>query len=48
MQREKKPKDRIGDGGSSAGWTDVSRDSGYGQRNAERSADEKGSKCTVM
>ena len=49
MQREKKlKKDRIGDGGSSAGWTDISRDSGYGQRNAETVADEKGSKCTVM
>jgi hypothetical protein len=47
-REEKKPKkDRIGDGASSAGWTDVSRDSGYRQRYPQE-GDEKSSKCVLM
>ena len=49
MRREEKKlkKDRIGDGASSTGWTDVSRDSRYGQ-GYPQDRDEKGSKCAVM
>lgn len=46
--KESKKKDRMGaDGASSAGWTDISRDSAL-QRHAEGGKKEKGGKCLVM
>jgi hypothetical protein len=46
---KKLKKDRIGDGASSAGWTDVSRDSAFGHKQSDRrNGNEKGSKCAVM
>jgi hypothetical protein len=51
MQRgdKKLKKDKIGDGASSAGWTDVSRESAWGHRPSDRhNGDEKGSKCAIM
>jgi hypothetical protein len=51
MQRgdKKLKKDRMGDGASSAGWTDMSRDSAHGHKQSARGkGDEKGSKCAVM
>ncbi|KAE8447456.1 hypothetical protein EG329_010729 [Mollisiaceae sp. DMI_Dod_QoI] len=43
-----KKKDRLGDGASSAGWTDVSRDSAMARYSSEREKKEKGGKCVVM
>ncbi|PMD40015.1 hypothetical protein L207DRAFT_35536 [Hyaloscypha variabilis F] len=50
MQRgdKKVKKDRIGDGASSAGWTDVSRDSAFGHKQSRGNGDEKSSKCAIM
>jgi hypothetical protein len=51
MQRgdKKIKKDRIGDGASSAGWTDVSRESAFAHRQSDRgNGGEKSSKCAVM
>jgi len=50
MQRgdKKVKKDRIGDGASSAGWTDVSRESAFGHKQSRGNGDEKSSKCAIM
>jgi hypothetical protein len=51
MQRgdKKLKKDRMGDGASSAGWTDMTRDSAFGPKQSARgNGDGKGSKCAVM
>jgi hypothetical protein len=50
MQRgdKKIKKDRIGDGASSAGWTDISRDSAFAQKQSRGNGGEKSSKCAVM
>ncbi|KUJ22731.1 uncharacterized protein LY89DRAFT_607535 [Mollisia scopiformis] len=46
--KENKKKDRLGgDGASSTGWTDISRDSAM-PRYAEKERKEKGGKCLVM
>ena len=50
MQRgdKKAKKDRIGDGASSAGWTDVSRESAWGHKQSRGNGEEKSSKCAIM
>lgn len=51
MQRgdKKLKKDKLGDGASSAGWTDVSRDSAFAHKQSSRgNGEEKSSKCAVM
>lgn len=44
MRKEKK--DKLGDGASSAGWTDVSRESGMPGKYGEK--EKKDGKCVVM
>jgi len=43
-----KRKDGFADGASSAGWTDVSRDSAIARYPSEREKKEKGGKCVIM